>query len=306
MLRLEPYEEIEPGIQRMLIERIDDSLAYLGDPAGDLDIAVHETRKNFKKMRAILRLVRDALPKKVYRAENACYRDAGRQLAPLRDSAVLVITLDTLRQEDPPSIYEATWDRVRQNLVARQAAIRRELLEESNAVAEVQEILRAARGRIPDLTLKKSGAAAFVPGLRRVYRRGRRRMAKAYAAEMDPHQFHDWRKRVKYLWYHIVILETIRPEILTSLAEDLHLLSEILGESHDLEVLRELLATHPEEFAAGADYPVLLATLRNKRQAMEQQARPLGTRIYATRPKKFARRIGKYWQESYQSSLKGT
>ncbi len=251
----------------------------------------------------MLRLVRDALGEEVYQVENACYRDTSRQLAALRDSAVLIKTLNTVRKLDRPDISTATWERIHDSLVARQAAVRRELQEESNAVATVQAMLHSARGRVAGFRLNAVGSAAFTPGLRRVYRRGRRRMAVAYAVDSNPHLFHDWRKRVKYLWYHVEILQFIRPEMMAALAEDLHKLSDYLGDSHDLEVLRELLATNPEEFGPAADFPVLLDLLVQRQRVLADQARPLGSRLYAEPAKQFARRLGKYWQESHRLAL---
>lgn len=45
---------------------------------------------------------------------------------------------------------------------------------------------------------------------------------------------HEWRKRVKYGWYHMRLLTDASPAILSPLEERLHDLSDALGGDHDL------------------------------------------------------------------------
>lgn len=305
MFRLEPHEEIEPGVKRILVEQIDESLAHLNDPAGELDKAVHETRKNFKKMRAVLRLVRDALGDEMYRVENACFRDAGRMIAPLRDSAVLVETVDALQDQNLPEQAAGAYEHARQKLVVHQVAVRKQLLVDSKVFVEVQDILQQARTRVMSISLKATGTDAFTPGLRRVYRRGRRRMKQAYVVQDDPHLFHDWRKRVKYLWHHAELLQVVWPDYMASLARELHLLSAYLGESHDLVVLREMLIGNPAELGADPDLLSLLTLITQKQHELEEKARPLGKRIYVEPAGEFARRLGMYWQVNHTYDFNG-
>ena len=63
------------------------------------DAAVHGIRKRIKKLRALLRLLRGGL-RKVQPAETVVLRDAARLLAPQRDAAVRLATLDRLLTAD--------------------------------------------------------------------------------------------------------------------------------------------------------------------------------------------------------------
>jgi hypothetical protein len=71
-----------------------------------------------------------------------------------------------------------------------------------------------------------------------VYKRGRNRLFDAYAAP-SPDNFHEWRKRTKYLWYHVRILRPLWPAVLEELANEIHELSNLLGLDHDLAVFHE-------------------------------------------------------------------
>ena len=71
----EPFEEGCKRIAREQIERAQCQLKGSGDPV----VAVHETRKSLKRLRALLRLIRPALGEEAYRAgECAFARDRPR------------------------------------------------------------------------------------------------------------------------------------------------------------------------------------------------------------------------------------
>jgi hypothetical protein len=81
----------------------------VGCPKGDLNPAVHEARKDLKKLRAVLRLVRDDLGDAVYRSENVRFRDAGRMLSGARDAHVRVETLAALRERFDDASRLTAW-----------------------------------------------------------------------------------------------------------------------------------------------------------------------------------------------------
>ena len=60
--------------------RIKSALQTLVPKKSD-DDSIHEARKELKKARATLRLLRDALGKKAYKRENTALRDAARPLS---------------------------------------------------------------------------------------------------------------------------------------------------------------------------------------------------------------------------------
>src|SRR5262245_16843053 len=88
----EPFEDGWPRIGREQIER---ALAQL-EGSGDRAVAVHETRKSLKRLRALLQLIRPALGEEAYRAENAHLREIARLLSGARDRHVLFETIAKL------------------------------------------------------------------------------------------------------------------------------------------------------------------------------------------------------------------
>src|SRR5271155_3852048 len=65
------------------------------------DTTVHDARKEIRKSRAAVRLLRVALGGARFHRENARLRAAARALNEARDAKVLVATLDTLRKCHP-------------------------------------------------------------------------------------------------------------------------------------------------------------------------------------------------------------
>ena len=77
-------------------------------------------------------------------------------------------------------------------------------------------------------------------------------------------------------------------------AEEAHRLSELLGDDHDLWVLRATLIGMADHIPADLDS--LIAVIDQRRSRLETDAFLLGERVYAEKPKAFLRRLHRYWK----------
>lgn len=93
--QLEIAEPIDVGVSRIANELIDDAIARVEAPDRDRHEAVHEVRKNCKKVRGLLRLVRPRVPD-LYKAENKFFRDAAASLSGIRDAEAALESYDAL------------------------------------------------------------------------------------------------------------------------------------------------------------------------------------------------------------------
>lgn len=291
--RLEPEEKVTPGLRRIAHEQIDKAIAQLRHPEPEPDEAIHDARKRFKKVRAVMRLVRDELGD-TYRRENVTYRDAGRRLSDVRDSFVMVETLDLIREQYSDELADDAFSDTRQKLVERHEATRRQTLQAEDAATEVADTVTKAQRRIDELPLGQITYEDIAPSIRRVYKRGYKGLARSYQTR-DPEEFHEWRKRVKYLWYHARILRRLWPDLMEELADQVHDLSDYLGDAHDMAEFEALLEAEPDLVSDEAAREVLSALMRQRRRTLEEKVRPLGHRIYAEEPNQFVERIGRYW-----------
>ena len=290
---LRPGRAILPEIKRILLEQVDYALYQLTTPGLDEDVAVHEARKAFKRIRAMLRLVRDEIDKQEFSQLNALFRDAGRALSGVRTSAVLDETLEALHQRYPDQISHEDVVQALARLRAHHEAMREEVVLGQALFHQVAGELRRGREQIETLSL--TGNHFPASGLRRVYARGRRGL-KASRHHPTVAHFHEWRKRVKYLRYHVRVLSPAWPEVLTCLTQELVVLSDLLGVDHDLADLRQTLIDHPELGLQGSEQGKLLALIESYRAELEARSFHIGDRAYAEKPGDFVDRMAAYWR----------
>lgn len=293
--RLEPDEPLAAGLKRIIQEQIDGAVHSLENTGDNPAEAIHDARKRFKKIRAVMRLVRDELGQDVYRRENACYRDAGRALADVRDSYVKVATLDALLHRHADYLDDDAFQETRRRLLDAHRAHGRRIFQEENVPDQVAAAVQEARLRIADLPIDRQDFDAIRDSIHRVYKRGYRGLASAYAEPL-PENFHEWRKRVKYLWYHVRILNPLWPRLFDVWADQIHDLSDYLGDAHDFAELRALLEADPSLCPDDKERELLLGLADRRRAELEATAHPLGQRIYAEAPEKFVQRMARYWQ----------
>jgi CHAD domain-containing protein len=291
--RFEPNEGVRAGILRTAREQLDAALHALHDEIGDNPVeAVHTARKAVKKERSLLRLARATLPAKRRRAENRALRRAARGLSDARDAEVMVQTLDQLSQRFAGQLPESSFAAAREPL-ERDRDTHRAQLADSSRVPEATGELTGARARVDGLTLRLGGWPALEPGLKRSYRRGRQAMREAERGRAAE-QMHAWRKRVKDLWYQERFLASVGGPAIRGQAKDLHRLSDLLGDHHDLGVLRRRLTDEPVPVAADLDGVVGL--IEHRQAELEGEALALGRRIFTEKPGAFVRRLRSAWR----------
>jgi CHAD domain-containing protein len=282
------------GMARKLMEGALEELT--GATKNTRDEAVHEARKAFKKVRALLRLVRPVIGEKTYRSENADFRDAGRPLTEVRDAKILIETLDDLVEHFKGSIAGRSFAGARKELQANLRDLRKRVLDEQNAFAAVGEAVRQALERIEDWTDAPNKWWAVGRGLEEVHRRAGAASESA-ATEPTVEQLHEWRKQTKYLRYHLGMLRPIWPERLEELASEADHMGELLGDDHDLAVLRRMLTDDPARFGGEGDVEMLSALIDRRRVELEQEAFALGGRFFQEKAEEFTRRLKGYWKK---------
>ena len=293
--RLKRGESTPVGVRRMAAEQLDKALKHLEREDGKRDEHIHEARKAAKRLRALVRLVRRELGDEGYAVENQWYRNASQRLSGLRDATVLVETLDRLVEYLGKDVPQSRFARVRAWLVERRARAYGQAASSDRAVQEVIADLAQARQRLEQWNLQREGWGGIRAGLQRIYARGRRDFAAAYALPSDE-AFHDWRKQVKYLWYHTQILQNVWTPVMQALAAELDQLGELLGQDHDLAVLRTTVLAEFPRAGATATLRALERRIDEVRSQIQARARLLAERIYLERPRVFTRRLRGYWR----------
>jgi CHAD domain-containing protein len=261
-----------------------DVLQRMQDPVD----AVHEARKHIKKTRALLRLVRPALGRSVYRRENDALREVALVLSERRDADVLEQTIQRLLRYATGSLPSATAQRLSRQLCA-------------HSLPAGEADLAAALGALSTLSanvehwpLDDLGWRSVIAGCTRVYRQGRDACALA-RADPSTERLHDWRKHAKDLWYHQRLLVALWPAVIPTYSEQAHTLSELLGDDHDLALLGARLQSPGELPADLQAAAVELSELGEARRGeLRAAAHGLAALLYAESPKAFSRRLERY------------
>lgn len=285
-------EPITKGFRRVGAEQIERALAQLS--AGvDVPAEVHEARKCLKRIRALLRLGREGLGEEVFKAENARFRAIAGRLSSARDDHVLSQTLVKL---------EATTDdgRARAALGGLRAAFLAERGDEvgarldPDALSEVQTELAEALKGFRRLSLKPGNTSTLVAGLVRSYRRGRKGLVTAYASGHDE-DLHTWRKAVQAHWRQMALMTRLWPALFEARVAAARELSQILGDDHDLALLKVRLDTLGADPLDGGEQDAVLALVSARQEALRRLAKPRGEILFAASPNAHGRWITALW-----------
>ena len=234
-------------VRRFLLRELDGAIANL--ETGDLtDRDVHAIRKEFKRVRAALRLLRTCMGSAAYRRENALIRDAARPLNPMRDAAILPLTLRRL-QARADGRSGAAFARHLNGVLRQERRAARRQVEPGELNAAVGR-LRAFKRRIEGLPAARLDRADPCIGFVHTYKLGRNALASA-ALQATDERLHEWRKQATYLTNQ---LECVAPKNSIKFAVRLarfRRLASRLGEDHDLAVLNRKIRGSLPAIACG-------------------------------------------------------
>ncbi|MGC1387243.1 MAG: CHAD domain-containing protein [Steroidobacteraceae bacterium] len=279
-------------VRRLLVRELESAVARLekGPPS---DHAVHEIRKELKRVRAILRLLRPCLGVRAYRRENAVVRDAAQPLTPLRDAAILPQALRQL-QARPRGKNDGAFMRYLHGVLRQEHCAAHRQLQGRDLKAAVRE-LRAFKRRIEMLPASRLDRATPSSGLIRTYKSGRNALASVTLQATDEH-LHEWRKQVTYLANQLECIAPPDSQRFAARLDRFRRLARHLGDDHDLAVLnRKILEIAKPSNASAAAAPRrnvgvqdLESRVARRREALQSKAFRLGQRLYTRRPRRLA------------------
>lgn len=287
--RFEYGEAPGDGIGRIARGQLELTIGLLRDAPHENDSgkAVHDARKTLKRLRALLRVSRGMIDDQLYHRENVILRDVGRALSKSRDAQVLLDTLDGLTERYADVLREGAWARLRESLGSA--------VEDSRTIGAPEtdplvDLLSDARARTETwIPSDNSGPESLASGFARVYRRGRRRLAAA-RSQANNESLHELRKRAKDLWHAAQLLEAVSAKQMRELGRGAHRLSDLLGEDHDLTILREYAQRQAERLTA-TELELLMALIGCRQEALRREGLDRATELYRLKPKQLLRRL---------------
>ncbi len=287
-VQIQPRKPVRDEVLRVANALISGVLRHLDTEGVPSEEAVHEARKTLKRLRALARLVRGAIPRQEFRIANQTFRDAKNSLGGLRDAKVRLNTLAALRagRNGTAEELESQAGKARACLEAEldEAATRH--TEDSQRIEDVMRMLTIQRERI-ELWDLRDGFVAFRDGVLRTYSDGYDAF-KELSRKPSVHNAHELRKRVKDLMYEIEFLERVWKRPLGAYRAELDRLSDYLGDDHDLAVL--------EESIGELNLPKVKTLIERKAGRLRSRALLLGAKTYVRKPGAFVRELATAWE----------
>lgn len=298
--RLDPRRELVAEVRRIARRQFRRAVEELDAGDGDENEAVHGARKRFKKVRGLYRLVRSAAPD-FYARENARVRDLARSLSGVRDATALIETVEDLRSHLSAEIAPASLSSVRDSLAARRDRIverKSDLRERMRAAAAACDgALQALDDLAIDARGKRGRAAVVAAGWRRICKQGRRAL-KACAETGEAADFHDLRKRVKYHWMHVRLVEPAWPSLMRLRRREARQIGDLVGDEHNLSLLAALIREEPEAIGTEADRDLLMRLLADRQAELRAEALGRAGALFRDRPRREAARLAVLWRQA--------
>lgn len=280
-------------VRKVARQRIDKAIEALSVPPAERAEGVHQARKRFKELRALLRLVREPLGDE-FKHENRRVRDLGRMLAESRDATAMLESWDLLMQRFAERLGGPASKQTRQRLQARARQAEGNAADLDDRIAQAVSELHAVKASIDSWPLDATGFGLLAAGVERTYADGATELAKVRSEPSDE-QFHEWRKRVKDHWYQTQLLTPSWPMLMRLRADSLKRLADLLGDDHDLAMMQHLLREQPQLFG---DQPVLERlgpVIAERRCELQRAALGLGDELYREAPRDLVARWRRYW-----------
>jgi len=290
----ERNESVPEAVRRIAYEEADSAITYLRGKGGtSRDEAIHEARKNIKKLRALVRLVEPELGPS-YSDANAGLRAVGRKLSEVRDAGALVTAFDDLRSHEQKKLKDRSLRKVRHGLELQKAHIEQEM-NVGEVMQNLADRMEAVRKSIKHWPLGTDGFPAIRDGFEITFRSGKKSLA-IVRKQARPEDFHEWRKRVKDHWYHVRLLEKVWEDLLSGYETSLKRVETLLGEEHNLFLLRNTLASKPEAFGEDRTLKPVFSAIEHAEKERRDCALSFGQRIYAQRARRMTREMNDFWQ----------
>jgi hypothetical protein len=212
-------------------------------------------------------------------------RAARRVLSRLRDADASIETFDRLRSRFAERIPEHTAGVIRTRLTRQKTTITRRA-QSGAGLVRAGKTLQRLRRSVKRWVASSIDLSEFPQVLGRSFRASRKAMKRAQIRGRAP-DFHDWRKRVKNLWYQLRLAERMVVGMTTQI-EEFRELETALGEEHNLAVLRRKLSRDRSLRKLNSQIDSLAAMSAALQDELRRSAVVLGMRLLKMSPKEFA------------------
>ena len=294
---LDPAVPMSEAVRRVACAEIDAAYAAPASPP-DRHRGVHDARKCLKRLRSLLVLIRPGLPEPVFLSLTDRLRTIARGLAPARDAHALLDAIDKL--DDEPRARGS---------IARSGPC-------APGCTAAGKRRRGASRATPRPTLCAACSRSGRPwptsrSIPTPSSRSPRACANPIAAGAKPSPMPltaaatrtstSGGRRCSTIGATCNCSTPCWPSELSARVEASRDLSQVLGDDHDIALVRQLVSAPTMVFASPEDTAAFLKRCRTRHKALRREAQTRGARLFAERSRPFVERIEAYWLTAAQA-----
>ena len=282
-------EPASDGIRRIICYQIQAAIRTSSEKQNGSGSPVHETRRHLKKARSALTFACGEIEQDLWKREDRCLRKVGQLISDVRDAEVRLETVRQLRRysRGRKRSFRETEELLAFELDSFLAAF-------AEWPEEARHRLSQSLDRIRNWPFHKLSCKHLHKCVQKSYKHGRQAL-KIATRKSSMKRLHAFRKSAKDLSYQLRILRPLAPALFMELKDELRLIGRYLGQVHDLAFVDERLISIGPTSKHGER--VLNALIESREKDLKRTAIALGERFYSERPRRFAKRISRYFSE---------
>jgi len=293
-LEIREKEYFEEGIFRILDKLHTDSAKYILARSRQHH-SIHETRTNIKKIRGVLRLLRHEIGSETYHELNNYYSSIGREISVLRDDTSQIELLHELKiKAKDPILIRALNSGIKQLRKKRKNEFERFI--KHGQAENIHQMLLSMQNRIHDLDFSGDPESFILKSLQHIHHSAKSAWETTGLIKQEE-IYHYWRKQVKYLTYHLMMLNKAWPPAIRIYIGELSKLGTLLGTLHDLDIFYESVNNNTLVISK-EQKKVLRRFISSQRTGLKKRIAPLGERTFSENSDSFALRIFDIWTSS--------
>ncbi len=293
-LEIKEKEYFEEGIFRILDKLHTDSAKYVMARSRQHH-NIHETRTNIKKIRGVLRLLRHEIGDDTYHELNNYYSSIAREISVLRDDTSQIELLHELKKKAKDQVLIRALNSAIKQLYKKRKNEFERFIRHGQA-ENIHQMILSMQNMVHELDFSGHPESFILKSLQHVHQCAKSAWEITGFLKQDE-IYHYWRKQVKYLMYHLMLLNKAWPPAIRIYIGELSKLGTLLGTLHDLDILDEsldnstILITEEQKKA-------LRRLISSQRSGLKKRITPLGERTFGENSESFAMRIFDIWTNS--------
>ena len=276
-------ETLGVGARRIAREIIDSAILTASRGNRPLAVRTHGARKGVKKLRGLIRLVAPvSKSSEMLKDTDLTLKRAARIMARRRDDDVILLILNKIADEGAKGFGPRYVAGIFKELTGLDKGWTKDAGDKKD-FTEFLAMISTIRRDVATWGFQQSDLHALDWGYIATYREARTGMLQILEKPTDK-RLHNWRRLVKYHFYHTRLLENIKAGFNNERIEKTKRLEEILGFHHDLVMLKERIRDLPKRRRREQVYRDILKQTKKRRRVLEVRALSLASDLFADVP----------------------